>query len=102
MFPPYIWHFTARAIEPTDAIYFSGPALREYCEKVHSLGYELFKRMSMVMMKRLQSARGKMLFARAGGTPHQPASARSPEDDPKSLDVLIPRRFFTSRAIRVS
>jgi CRP-like cAMP-binding protein len=72
MFPPYIWHFTARAIEPTDAIYFSGPALREDCEQVHSLGYELFKRMSVVMMKRLQSARGKILLARAGGMPHQP------------------------------
>ena len=69
MFPPYVWHFTARAVEPTDAIYFSGAILREYCEKVHSLGYELFKRMSVVMIKRLQGARAKMLFARAGGLP---------------------------------
>ena len=50
----------------TDAICFAGPALREYCENVHSLGYELFKRMSVVMIKRLQNARAKMLFARAG------------------------------------
>ena len=67
MFPPYIWHFTARALEPVDAIYFSGPVLREYCEKVHSLGYELFKRMSLVMMKRLQAARNKMLVVHAEG-----------------------------------
>ena len=65
MFPPYVWHFTARATEPTDAIYFSGPALREYCEKVHSLGYELFKRMTAVMTRRLQAARIQMLQARA-------------------------------------
>lgn len=67
MFPPYIWHFTARAAEATDALGFSGPALREYCEKVHSLGYELFKRMSAVMTHRVQSARMKMLEARSDG-----------------------------------
>jgi CRP-like cAMP-binding protein len=61
MFPPYVWHFTARAIEPTTALFFYGTILREYCEKEHSLGYELFKRMSLVMMKRLQAARKQML-----------------------------------------
>ena len=61
MFPPYVWHFTARAVEPTVAIFFYGTILREYCERNHSLGYELFKRMSAVMIKRLQSARDKML-----------------------------------------
>ena len=61
MFPPYVWHFTARAIEPTTAIFFYGTILREYCERDHSLGYELFKRMSAVMIKRLQAARQKML-----------------------------------------
>jgi CRP-like cAMP-binding protein len=43
MFPPYVWHFTARAVEPTKAIFFYGTILREYCEHDHSLGYELFK-----------------------------------------------------------
>ena len=61
MFPPYVWQFTARALEPTTAIFFYGTILREYCEKDHSLGYELFKRMSVVMMKRLQAARKQML-----------------------------------------
>lgn len=61
MFPPYVWHFTARAEEPTDAIFFYGTILREYCEHDHSLGYELFKRMSAVMVKRLQGARENML-----------------------------------------
>jgi len=61
MFPPYVWHFTARAVEPTSAIFFYGTILREYCERDHSLGYELFKRMSAVMIKRLQAAREKML-----------------------------------------
>ena len=61
MFPPHTWHFSARAIEPTTAIFFSGTILREYCEKDHSLGYELLKRISLVMNRRLQAARNKML-----------------------------------------
>src|SRR3954463_9346648 len=48
MFSPYAWHFTARALESTVAIFFYGTILREYCERNHSLGYELFKRMSAV------------------------------------------------------
>jgi CRP/FNR family cyclic AMP-dependent transcriptional regulator len=61
MFPPYAWHFSARALAPTVAIFFYGTILREYCERNHSLGYELFKRMSAVMVKRLQAARKKTL-----------------------------------------
>jgi CRP/FNR family transcriptional regulator, cyclic AMP receptor protein len=61
MFPPHTWHFTARAVEPTTAIFFSGTILREYCEKDHSLGYDLLKRMSLVMSRRMQAARDKML-----------------------------------------
>jgi hypothetical protein len=34
--------------------------LREYCEADPALGYELFKRMSEVMMRRLQAARTKL------------------------------------------
>jgi CRP-like cAMP-binding protein len=52
---------TARAVEPTEVIYFSGTILRDYCERDHSLGFELHKRLSAVMMKRLQAARRKML-----------------------------------------
>ena len=63
IFPPYIWHFTARAVEPTSSIFFYGTILREYCDKDSRLGYELFKRMSEVMMRRLQSARSELLKA---------------------------------------
>src|SRR5262249_33751912 len=61
MFPPYLWHFPARALEQTSALFFYGAILREYCEKHHSLGYELLKRISAVMVKRLQAAHDKML-----------------------------------------
>ena len=65
MFPPYTWQFTARTVEPIAAIFFYGTILREYCEKDHSLGYELLKRMSAVMVKRLQATRKKMLAFQA-------------------------------------
>ena len=61
LFPPYAWHFDARAAEHTTALFFYGPILREYCEKDQTLGFELFKRMSSVMVKRLQSARAQLL-----------------------------------------
>ena len=60
LFPPYLWHFDARAIEPTRAIFFYGTVLHEYCERDPALGYELFKRMSEVMIRRLQAARIKL------------------------------------------
>ena len=78
MFPPYVWHFTARAAEPTKAIFFYGTILREYCERDHSLGYELFKRMTPVMMKRLQAARRKMLYLHAHRAQLEPIVPGSP------------------------
>ncbi|PYL10060.1 MAG: Crp/Fnr family transcriptional regulator [Verrucomicrobia bacterium] len=75
IFPPYVWHFTARAIEPTTALFFYGTILREYCEKDHSLGYELFKRMSMVMTKRLQAARKQMLRLHVDAPTSEPDGA---------------------------
>ena len=69
LFPPYAWHFTARALEDTTAIFFYGTVLREYSEKDHSLGFELFKRMSVVMLRRLQAARQTLLNVHQRGKP---------------------------------
>jgi CRP-like cAMP-binding protein len=90
MFPPYVWHFTARAAEPTKAIFFYGTILREYCERDHSLGYELFKRMTPVMIKRLQSARRKMLSVHAHRASLEPVVLESPFLD-QELDVAEER-----------
>ena len=78
MFSPYTWHFTARAIEPTEAIFFYGTILREHCERDPSLGYELFKRMAPVMLRRLQAARKKMLAIHARTEQLQPAITPAP------------------------
>ena len=69
LFPPFEWHFSARAVEPTNAIFFYGTVLREYCDADPSLGFELFKRMSEVMIKRLQSARTRLLKVEGGFSP---------------------------------
>ena len=39
LFPPYYWHFDARAVEPTKAIFFYGTRLRERCDEDPTLGY---------------------------------------------------------------
>jgi len=61
LFPPYYWHFNARAMEPTTAIFFYGTRLREQCEQDHNLGYEMMKRMTQVIIHRLQTTRKRLL-----------------------------------------
>lgn len=78
MFPPYVWQFTARAIQPCTALFFYAAILREYCEKDHSLGYELMKRISAVMVTRLQAAHDQMLSIHSGQLSRQPLIAEAP------------------------
>lgn len=60
LFPPYYWHFDARAVTPTRAIFFYGTRLRELCEENHDLGYELMRRVAQVIIKRLQATRHEL------------------------------------------
>ena len=55
LYPPYHWHFDARALEETKAIFFYGTRLREQCEEDPDLGYDLMKRVTQVLIRRLQS-----------------------------------------------
>lgn len=61
LFPPFYWNFDARAAEPTKAIFFYGTWLRECCEEDPALGFALMKRMSKIVIGRLQSARRKLI-----------------------------------------
>lgn len=61
LFPPYYWHFDARAVEPTRAIFLYGTPLRELCDEDHEIGYELFKRLAAVVVNRLQATRRQLL-----------------------------------------
>jgi len=60
LFPPYCWHFDARAITPVKAIFFYGTRLREQCDGDHELGFELMKRVSAVVVERLQATRCRL------------------------------------------
>jgi CRP-like cAMP-binding protein len=78
MFPPYVWQFSSRAVEATTALFFCAAILREYCEKDHSLGYELLKRISAVMVTRLQAAHDQMLSIHRSRISRQPLIAPAP------------------------
>lgn len=61
LFPPYLWSFDARATEPCIAICLSGLLLRQHRDDDLTLSQELHKRVSEVMVRRLQAARNKLI-----------------------------------------
>ena len=61
LFPPYLWSFDARATEPCTAICLSGLLLRQHRDDDLTLSQELYKRVSEVMVRRLQAARNKLI-----------------------------------------
>jgi CRP-like cAMP-binding protein len=61
LFAPYIWHFHARALKRTTTECFDAAELRKLCEEDRDFGYELLRRISEVMLGRLQSTRGELL-----------------------------------------
>jgi CRP-like cAMP-binding protein len=61
LFPPFAWHFQARAIEPASAVALSGASLLVNAERNHDFGYELMKRVAQVVIRRLQAARKQLL-----------------------------------------
>jgi CRP/FNR family transcriptional regulator, cyclic AMP receptor protein len=64
IFPPYDWQFDARAVEPTTAIFLYGTRLREQCDEDHDFGFEMMKRMTQVVIHRLQAARERLVAMR--------------------------------------
>ena len=71
MFPPYVWQFTARAIEPTTALFLRGNSagiLREG----PLVRLRSFKRISAVMVRRLQAAHDKAVALFLSRVSHEP------------------------------
>jgi CRP/FNR family cyclic AMP-dependent transcriptional regulator len=66
LFPPYRWHFDARASEDVRAIAFDGACLRGKCADDPRLGYELMQRFAQVMIDRLQHTRFRLLDVYGG------------------------------------
>jgi signal-transduction protein with cAMP-binding, CBS, and nucleotidyltransferase domain len=61
LFPPHKWHFSARAVEPTEAVVFEADALRTKAKENPAFGYELALRVGGVMMQQLVATRIRLL-----------------------------------------
>jgi CRP-like cAMP-binding protein len=61
LFPPYLIHLGAHAVEPTRTIFFYGTRLREQCEQDHEFGYELMKRIAEVATECLRATQQCLL-----------------------------------------
>ena len=61
LFPPFVWHFRARALDPTTVIVLDGAHLLVACHQNHEFGYELMKRVGQVVIERLQATRKQLL-----------------------------------------
>ena len=65
LFPPYRWAFGAVAASPVEAFEFDARAVRARCESDPVLGYEVTRRLALVVAKRLQATRVRLITAAA-------------------------------------
>ena len=58
---PFRWHFNGVSVAETRAVALDGECLRKKCEADHDFGYEMMKRLSHVMERRLEATRMQLL-----------------------------------------
>jgi CRP/FNR family transcriptional regulator, cyclic AMP receptor protein len=63
LYPPYRWAFGAVAAGPVEAFEFNGRTVRARCESDPALGYEITRRLALVVAKRLQATRVRLITA---------------------------------------
>ena len=61
LFPPFCWHFTARALTPTKCKVLNGGYLLVTAEENREFGYVLMRLIAQMVIARLQVTREKML-----------------------------------------
>jgi CRP/FNR family transcriptional regulator, cyclic AMP receptor protein len=61
LFPPYRWHFSARAVGMVRALALDGVCLRVKCEKDPVLGYKLMERFAQVVVQRLEATQLQLM-----------------------------------------
>jgi CRP-like cAMP-binding protein len=61
LFPPFQWQFDARAVELVEAISLDGACVRAKLDDDPALGYQVLKRMTPVILERLQQTRLRLL-----------------------------------------
>lgn len=69
LFAPFTWHLQARALERTRTIRLDGGHLLARCEADHKFGYELMKRVSQIVIARLQAVRKRVIAEEAIRSP---------------------------------
>jgi len=61
LFAPFTWNFQARAIRRTRLLVLDGAHLLVASNRDHEFGYELLRRVTQVVIHRLQAARGRLM-----------------------------------------
>ncbi len=61
LMPPHEWQFDIKAVKDCSMMGIDGRSLRAKCEQDHHLGYALMKRLSRVMVDRLQATRLQLM-----------------------------------------
>jgi CRP/FNR family transcriptional regulator, cyclic AMP receptor protein len=69
MLPPYQWRFGALTTQPMQGYEFDARAVRRACDEDPSLGYELGRRVSGVLVRRLEAIHRRLLEASAQREP---------------------------------
>lgn len=72
LFPPYRWHFTARAVGPVAAIEWDTGRLLDTSKAHPPFGYELARRITGLLVKRLRATHERVL--QGGGDPAAPVA----------------------------
>lgn len=70
LFEPFMWHFDARTVRPTDALTFDAERLRGLCKKNPRLGYELTRRVAQLVIHRLHETQMRLLDIYGSRVPH--------------------------------
>jgi len=65
MVPPHRWQFDARVLDTVQALALDAEALRRLCDADHELGYQLLKRLIVVVSRRLAATQKQVLAQQA-------------------------------------
>jgi CRP-like cAMP-binding protein len=62
LFPPFTWHFTARALHRSSAYTLDAGSLLVLCEENHALGYELIRQVTQIAISHMEIAIKKLVL----------------------------------------
>jgi hypothetical protein len=85
--PPYRYLAGARAVTPVSATALDGACLRGKCETDAELGYQLVKRVTIVMYRRQQSTRSRLLELYGWSMPPAPGQAAASRGEQRPAGV---------------